>query len=152
VLTALKAEGVATREPAFNRKRAFTIWLGKRYDRPAVPPHLMSLARQIAVVVTARRNRPRGAPVRDVLMQFDEAANPTRFSLYAIVENDADEDGVRSWLSEVALEIPSDLGVADRIEVAAASGISLQLVEDSYSADVSQVTWRPNNPDPEGAT
>jgi hypothetical protein len=29
--------------------------------------------------------------------------------------------------------------------------LSLQLIEESYSADVSQVTWRPNNPDPQGA-
>jgi hypothetical protein len=151
VLTALKAEGVATYEPAFSRRRAFTIWLGKRYDRPAVPPQLVSLAREIANKVTARRNRPRGARVRDVLMQFDEAGNPTRFSLFAVLENEADEHDARSWLSEVALEIPSDLGVADRIEAATASGISLQLIEDSYSADVSQVTWRPNNPDPQGA-
>ena len=59
---------------------------------------------------------------------------------------------VRSWLSTAALDIPSDLGLADQIEAATASGISLELIENSYSADVCQVTWRPNNPDPEGAT
>lgn len=151
VLTALKADGVATYEPPFNRRRAFTIWLGKRYDRPAVPPQLVPLARQIAAALNAKRNRLTGAQVRDVLMQFDEAASPTRFSLFAVLEDDADEHEVRSWLSTIALEIPSELGVADRIEAATASGISLELIEDSYSADVSQLTWRPNNPDPSGA-
>jgi hypothetical protein len=151
VLTALKADGVAAYEPSFSRRRAFTIWLGKRYDRPAVPPQLGPLAKKIADVVAARRNRPMGARVRDVLMQFDETASPTRFSLFAILENDADEHEVRNWLSSVALDIPSDLGVADRIEAASSSGISLQLIEDSYSADVSLVTWRRNNPDPDGA-
>lgn len=151
VLTALKAGGVGTHEPTFNRRRAFTIWLGKRYDRPAVPPQLGPLARKIADVVAAKPNRPMGAPVRDVLMQFDETASPVRFSLFAVLEDDVDEHKVRNWLSSIALDIPSDLDVADRIEAASASGISLQLIEDSYSADVSLVTWRRNNPDPEGA-
>jgi hypothetical protein len=152
VLAVLTANGVAPYEPAFNRRRAFTIWLGKRYDRPAVPPQLVPLARKIADVVYERRNRPTGARVRDVLMQFDETSSPTRFSLFAVLESGADEDEVRSWLSAVALKVPSDLGVTDQIEAVTASRISLELIEDSYSADVSQVTWRPNNPDPEGAT
>jgi hypothetical protein len=151
VLTVLKAGNVATCEPEFNRRRAFTIWLGKRYDRPAVPPQLVPVARKIADVVNQKRNRPTGARVRDVLMQIDETASPTRFSLFAVLENAADEREVRSWLSAVALKVPSDLGVTDRIEAALASGISLELIENSYSADVSQVTWRPNSPDPEGA-
>jgi hypothetical protein len=152
VLTALKAGGVPTYEPPSSRRRAFTIWLGKRYDRPAVPPQLMPLARKIAEVVSDRRNRPTGAQVRDVLMQFDETTSPMRFSLFAVLDNEADEHEVRNWLSSIALHIPSELGVADQIEAASASGISLQLIEDSYSADVSVLTWRRNNPDPDGAT
>ena len=64
-----------------------------------------------------------GAPVRDVLMQFDETASPVRFSLFAVLEDDADEHKVRNWLSSIALDIPSDLGVADRIEAASASEV-----------------------------
>jgi hypothetical protein len=45
-----------------------------------------------------------------------------------------------------------ELGVADRIEAASADGIALSTIEASYSADVSQVTWRRSQPDPEGAT
>jgi hypothetical protein len=151
VLTTLKNDGVAITQTSFQRRRAFTIWLGKRYDRPAVPPELGPLAKEIAKVVGARRNRQTGARVRDVLMQFDESASPPRFSLFAVLENEADEDDVRTWLSAISLEIPTHLGLADQIEAATTRGISLELIETSYSADVTQVTWRRNNPDPEGA-
>lgn len=151
VLTALKTNGATTTQPSFSRRQGFTTWLGKRYDRPAVPPELLPLARKIAEAATARRNRPTGARVRDVLVQFDESASPTRFSLFAILENEADEPEVRTWLSAISLKIPPDLGLADQIGAATARGISLELIETSYSADVTQVTWRPNNPDPEGA-
>jgi len=151
VLTALKADSVAITQIGFQRRRAFTIWLGKRYDRPAVPPGLVPLAKQIAEVVNAKRNRPAGASVRDVLMQFDESVSPPRFSLFAIVEKDSDERDIRTWLAGVALEIPSHLGLLDQIQAATAGGISLELIETSYSADVTQVTWRSNNPDPDGA-
>ena len=151
VLTALKGDGVTVVQPDFWRRRAFTIWLGKRYDRPAVPPSLGPLAKAIAVQVTAKRNRPAGARVRDVLMQFDESANPPLFSLFAVLETAADANDVRTWLAGVSLKIPTDLGVVDRIEAATAQGISLELIEASYSADVTQVTWRSSNPKPEGA-
>jgi hypothetical protein len=42
--------------------------------------------------------------------------------------------------------------VADQIEAAGASGIAFSTVEGSYAADVSLVTWRRDQPDPEGAT
>jgi hypothetical protein len=111
---------------------------------------LVPLAKAIAKVVTARRNRPSGVRVRDVLTQFDESASPTRYSLFAILEDDTDRDEIRAWLSSISQEIPSELGVADEIEAAPASEISLQLIQDSYAADVTEVTWRPNDPNPQG--
>lgn len=151
VLTALKAADAEITQPSFNRRRAFTIWLGKRYDRPAVPPEFVPLARRIADLVSIKRRRPTGSRVRDVLMQFDESASPLRFSLFAVLECKEDESVVREWLAAIALEVPAELGVADQIEAATASRISLDLIETSYAADVTQLTWRPNNPDPEGA-
>lgn len=151
VLTSLKSDGITIAIPSFQRRRAFTIWLGKRYDRPAVPPELVPLAKAIAKVVDAKRNRPTGARVRDVLMLFDESVSPPRFSLFAVLENEAEEDDVRTWLAGISLAVPADLGVVDQIEAATARRISLELIETSYSADVTQVTWRPNNPEPEGA-
>jgi hypothetical protein len=111
---------------------------------------LVPLARAIAKVVTARRNRPGGIRVRDVLTQFDESASPTRYSLFAILEDDADRDEIRAWLSGISQDIPSELGIADEIEAAPVSEISLQLVQGSYAADVTEVTWRPNDPNPQG--
>jgi hypothetical protein len=150
LLTSLKEGGAAVTEVTFQRRQAFTIWLGKRYDRPAVPPELLPLAKEIAKVVTAKRNRSTGAHVRDVLMQFDDSFTPTRYSLFAILENDADHDEIRAWLASISQDVSSGLGIADEIEAATSRRISLELIQDSYSADVTQVTWRPNNPDPEG--
>jgi hypothetical protein len=84
-------------------------------------------------------------------MQFGTVDGEARYSLFAVLDNAVDEAEVRAWLSEVALQIPPELGGADQIEAATALGISLDLVETAYSADVTQLTWRPNAPFPEGA-
>ncbi|HUY24386.1 MAG TPA: hypothetical protein VMV09_03650 [Candidatus Saccharimonadales bacterium] len=111
----------------------------------------MALASRIADLVTRRRRRPTGHLVRDVLMQFDANQTPTRFSLFAILASEDDQQEVREWLAEIANQVPKDLGLADRIDAATAAGISLDLIETSYAADVSQVTWQRGDPDPEGA-
>jgi hypothetical protein len=59
---------------------------------------------------------------------------------------------VRTWLSAAALAVPAALGVADEIQAVTADRVSLHLIETSYAADVSQVTCRPNQPAPDGAT
>lgn len=74
------------------------------------------------------------------------------FSLFAVLDNAHDEGAVRKWLAEVALSMPDDLGVADQLEAATADGIAFSTVEQSYAADVTQVTWRPGRPGSEGAT
>lgn len=152
LVTALVVDGASRREPSPARELAFTTWLGLRYDRPAVPTHLVPLADRIAEVVRKRSNRPFGARVRDVLMQFDDSSQPVLFSLYAVLEQASDSDAARQWLSEVARGVPAALGVADVIEATTAEGISFHLIETSYAADVTQVTWRLGDPEPEGAT
>jgi len=152
VLGALLAEGARRRDVEPARRQAFTTWLGLRYDRPAVPPTVLPLAKRIAEVVTRRRHRYVGRRVRDVLMQFDQGASLTRFSLFAILVDEDDEQEVRKWLADIAQAIPATLGIADQIEAATAAGISFQLIETSYAADVSSLTWRPGDPQPEGAT
>lgn len=151
VLSSLLAGGGGRREPEPHRRRAFITWLGKRYDRPAVPEALLPLARAIADLVAARRRRAGGVMVRDILMQVDKGAGPLRYSLYAVLDQVADAEEVREWLAEVALEVDQSLGIADIIEAVPASGISLELIESSYSADVTQLTWPRNSPEPEGA-
>jgi hypothetical protein len=152
VLTALLGAGHARRDLPAGRWLPFVTWLGLRYDRPAVPPELVPLARRIADEVRRRQNRPTAMRVRDVLMQFADDDGQVRFSLYAVLEQSGDEDVVRGWLADIAMRIPTELGVADVIEAAPATGISFHLIETSYAADVTQLTWRPNQPEPEGAT
>lgn len=152
VLGALVARGARRRDLDSARRQAFTTWLGLRYDRPAVPPTLIPLAKQSANVVTRHRYRSVARRVRDVLMQFDESAPPARFSLFAILVDEDDEQEVREWLADIAQAIPATLGIADQIEAATAAGISFQLIETSYAADVSSLTWRRGDPEPEGAT
>jgi hypothetical protein len=151
VLTALLAAGAERRNPTETRSRALAIWLGLRYDRPALPPELVPLARRIAEEVRRRQGRPVAARVRDVLMQFDESAEPVRYSLFAVVEQESDEEAVREWLAGIASRVPIELGIGDELEAAPARRISLELIEQSYAADVTQLTWRPGRPEPAGA-
>jgi hypothetical protein len=124
-----------------DRRAAFKKWLGLRYDRPAVPERLVPLAKRIGEEVARRERRPTGLRVRDVLMQFDETVTPPRFSLYGILDEPADEADVRAWLADIARAVPRELGIGDVFEAKAAAGISLQLIETSFSADVTQLTW-----------
>lgn len=151
-LTALLGDGAERRNPTPARSRAFAIWLGLRYDRPALPPELVPLAKRIADEVSRRQGRIVAERVRDVLMQFDETPDPIHYSLFAVIEDGADENAVREWLAGIASRIPIDLGIADEIEAATADRISFRLIEESYAADVTRLTWRPSEPEPTGAT
>jgi len=152
VLTTVSDAGATRRNLSFARRQGFTTWLGLRYDRPAVPNHLLPLAQRICKEVARPKHRTIAARVRDVLMQFDDTGNPVRYSLFAILEDPADEAETRSWLARVSQAVPTNLGVADQIEAADSSGIAFSVIESSYAADVSLVTWRRDQPDPEGAT
>lgn len=120
-------------------------WVGKRYDRPAVPEELVPLARNIAAAVEMHGKDAIVPGIRDILWQA-QISIPPRFSLYAVLADDTDAGQAREWLGKLAMEVPADIGIADEIEVATASGISLHLIETSYSADVSDITWRRGNP------
>ncbi len=151
VLMAILAAGAIRRDVDSARRQAFTTWLGLRYDRPAVPNSLVALAKRISSEVARNKHREIGVRVRDVLMQFEDGES-VRYSLFAVLDNPDDEDDVRAWLARVAQAVPVDLGVADQIEAATADGIAFSTIESSYSADVSQVTWRRDRPKPEGST
>lgn len=97
--------------------------------------------------IRSRRFRlTRDERVHDVLMQFNDQKNPPLYQLYAIVADDADKDDVRRWLSDVALRVKSDLGVLAGIDVGTRDEVPLSLVEESYAADLSQVTWSTEEP------
>ena len=132
-----------------DRVLALKTWLGNRYDRPAVPPELVPLAKAVATSVGSESQREIGRIVREVYMQFDGERDNRTFSLFAVTMDDADPELVREWLVEGALEVPRELGVPREIEVGAAGQVSLRLVETAYCADLSQLTW--DNESPDGA-
>lgn len=132
------------------RTRALKTWLGLRYDRPAIPDSLLGLAQKIAEEMQRKRRRAIGERMRDVLMQFDENETPPHYSLYAVLEDEADQDGVRAWLADIALSVPAELGVGDQFEAGTADQISLTLIETSYPANVSQLTWGGSAPPNDG--
>lgn len=133
------------------RRMAFKIWLGLRYDRPAVPDHLSTLAKSIGNALTRSQN-PVSDSVRDVLMEFDDSEEPFKYSIFAIIEDQVSRDSVKAWLAEMTWRIPVELGVPKRVEVETADMFSIALLENSYSADVTQLTWRGSSPDPSGST
>ncbi len=148
LLARLAREG---REDPLPEGRAIALktWLGLRFDRPAVPEHLVPLASDVAKRVRRPGGRLTAEAVHDVLMQFDDSADPTRVALFAVIEPDADREEVRRWLAEVARAIPTELGVVVEIDVGTKAETSLELIETSYAADASQISWR--GPEPEGA-
>ena len=129
------------------RRRFFKTWLGLRYDRPAVPEQLIPLARQIAARCSDRSGRDISSRVHDVLMQFDPSQTPVRFVLFGIVDKSDDKSEVRSWLADVGNRIDAKLGIMSDAIVETRSDTPLQVVEESYSADLSQLTWSRRKPE-----
>ena len=127
-----------------HRALAFKTWLGLRYDRPAVPPNRVELARNIAEAVRALR-QPAIPVVRDVLMQFGPG-DPPEYAIVAVILNPADRQLARQWLADVALRVPAHLGTPVRLEAVTTAEASLDLVENSYAADTTQITWRRTGP------
>jgi len=128
------------------RAKAFKTWLGLRYDRAAVPEHLVPLAREVATRCGTRGGRAAAEEVHEVLMQFDDSATPPKVALFAVVADSADKHVIKTWLSEASLRINQELGVVAHIDVATKAETSLVLIENSYAADLSQLTWRGEQP------
>jgi hypothetical protein len=148
VLTVIRSSPGSRVEPLPDlRVVAFKRWLGYRYDRPAVPEQFVALAQRVAKEVQRNRRRLMGKRVRDVLMQFDEAQRPPRFSLFAVIRHTADEQEVREWLADIALSIPVELGIGDEFVAVTSQQVTLHLIETSYAADVTQMTWRGSTPE-----
>lgn len=132
--------------PSGHRLRALKTWLGRRYDRPALPPHLVNIAREVAKRCEFKAGRPTAKMIHDVLMQVNEEEHPPRVALYAVITDDADVEAVREWLANASQRINPDLGVVEVIRTITRAQTSLHLIETSYSADLSQLTWRDEAP------
>jgi hypothetical protein len=119
---------------------ALKTWLGNRYDRPAVPPELVDLAKAIAA--EAQRDGLKiEHQVRDVYMEFNVEPGNVFYSLYAVTTDDADSSTIRKWLAGVSLRVPHSLGIPRTIEALRSDEVSLALIESCYCADLSQLTW-----------
>ncbi|MHB8312458.1 MAG: hypothetical protein ACYDD0_04050 [Candidatus Dormibacteria bacterium] len=132
-----------------DRTLALKTWLGYRYDRPAVPPHLVDLARDIAERAQRPSQRHFTPELHDVLMQFDDQSAPPRFVLFAVVRDEADKDAARRWLTEVGAAVPRHLGVLAGLDAGNRSETSLELLETSYAADLTRLSWP--GPKPHGS-
>jgi hypothetical protein len=128
------------------RATALKTWLGYRYDRPAVPEHLVELARDIAKRAQRRGGRTFADGLHDVLMQFDDQTNPPQFDLIAVMCDGTDPEEARLWLTTVGTAVSTKLGVLSGVQVGYRREIPLSVIEDSYAADVTRLSWG----DPDG--
>ena len=85
-------------------------------------------------------------------MEFDDSVEPFKYSIFAIIEDQNSRDRVKAWLTQMTLRVPTELGILKRVEAETADMISIALLENSYSADVTQLTWKRSGPDPSGST
>jgi hypothetical protein len=142
----LTTDGVRREEWLDDRELlGLKLWLGLRYDRPAVPTSLVPLARAIAEAIRAREAEPALSDVREILAQFRTGAS-TRFRLIAVILSAADRGKVRSLLAEACLDVPTEIGTLDQVVVGKATEISLDMIENSFAIDVSQITWGRGQP------
>jgi len=131
---------------AEDRTRAFKTWLGLRYDRPAVPEHLVDLAREVAKRFGSKGGRETAKGVHDVLMQIDDTKEPPHVALFAVITDDADRAAIDQWLGDTSIRIDTSLGVVARHQSGTKSETPLSLIEQSYAADLSQLTWGGESP------
>jgi hypothetical protein len=134
------------------RVRGLKTWLGKRYDRPALPAEFVELARKICEVVERKKNRAIALAVRDILATFETADDgQVLYTLVAVLpvsssDNQQLRADVEVWLSGVSLDVPKELGILETGDVMATDEVGLDLVENSYSMEVSKLTWPVNSP------
>jgi hypothetical protein len=128
------------------RALGFKTWLGLRYDRPAVPTALVELAKSIGQELRSVFEGPLGTQIWDVLVEYSPGSTRVDYGLVAIVGDAADRERIQATLSEAALRVPVQLGQCTAIKVGGKGDISLDLLENSYSADLSQLTWGSRDP------
>jgi hypothetical protein len=150
-LTHVATAGAVRTTLSDERTIALKTWLGYRYRRPAVPDHLVPLGREIAKAVEKARPGAMHEAIHEIVFQVDDSGRPFKYSLFAIVQEGSDEEAVREWLSAVALDVDPALGIADELEARTKRSTSIELLETSWSANVSDLTWR-RDPSPRGST
>lgn len=135
----MKYRAARTGDLENSRILALKSWLGLRYDRPAVPPELGPLMKSLAVAL----DKPRGAvqhQIHEILVSAD-ALDPPQYEVFVVIADDVDPKTVRAWASSRLADVPSSVGLLAGLEVGTRAETSLDLLENSYAADLSQITW-----------
>ncbi|MDA5282991.1 hypothetical protein [Streptomyces sp. Isolate_45] len=133
--------------------RRLKTWLGLRYDRPAIPQQYVKLADSLIKKVKAKRTRKIAAEARDILATFETTPMGVSYEIIAVLPSGSPEESrleILDWISQVALEIPPELGIATRIDARPDTQISLEFIERSFALDASSLSWPVNSPDPTG--
>ncbi|MFD9259204.1 hypothetical protein [Streptomyces sp. NPDC059538] len=121
------------------RTRAFKTWLGLRYDRPAVPPEYVDLMRAIAQAVEKPKTETQNQ-VHDVLVEINED-DPPLYRVFVVIVDGADHTVIRAWVADRLCRVDGELGALEALEVGTKAEVSLEVIENSYAASLSQVTW-----------
>ena len=53
----------------------------------------------------------------------------------------AEKEELLVWLTALTLKIPTNVGVAGRVQVRTTEQVSLDFLENSYALDVSEASW-----------
>lgn len=132
------------------RATALKTWLGRRYDRPAVPEVLVDVAQAISKAVKACRTAELADQTHDILFTATET-RPSTFDLIAVVTKAADRSAIEAWLAEAALKVDPALGtLGSAPEALMRNEVTLDVIENSWSADLSEISWA-RRPEPRGA-
>ena len=106
----------------------------------------MPLARAIAQAVRTTRTKELADETHDVLFAVSHG-HPPALRLVAVVSDAADERATELWLATAAMNVDAGLGVLDGAPVVTTrAGLTLDYLENSYSADLSDVTWGKEEP------
>lgn len=141
VMTAIIAGNNQAREDWLDEEdlAALKTWLGRRYNRPAVPEEYGELLGRIATAV-ADCDPAVLERIRSVFARV-EPGDPPRYNVYALVDADGDPAPIESELADALLEVPQHLGVLDGMDALRADSLTLDMIESSYEVDASDLTW-----------
>jgi hypothetical protein len=133
--------------PERNQRRALKTWLGLRYDRPAVPGPFLACQAALAKQLS-KPKLDEAHLLRDVLVAYAyNADGAIVFDLVAVLPGDRDvtpeqKEALEAWLASAVLAVPTDAGVARRVEVLPATRVSIDFIERSFAVtEARDVTW-----------
>jgi hypothetical protein len=148
--------------PPVLRVRAIKTWLGYRYDRPAVPGRFVHIHQGLAMAVKKGARKQMSIHVRDVLVRYaDSEGSVPIYELVAVLPSSETDEGqaaitlqgeLESWLTDVALSVRPEVGVASRIVALPADSVSLAFIESAFAIDAADLSWPRKGGDVTGAS